>query len=41
MSKDSSPKYHQNNTGRLQEKKLVKYLKISQKKKLKKATIWS
>ena len=33
MSKDSSPKYHQNNTGRLQEKKLVKYLKISQKKK--------
>ena len=24
MSKDSSPKYHQNNTERLQEKKLVK-----------------
>ena len=37
MSKDSSPKYHQNNTERLQEKKLVKYLKVSLKKKKKKS----
>ena len=37
MSQDSSPKYCQNNTERLQEKKLVKYLKVSLKKKKKKS----
>ena len=37
MSQDSSPKYCQNNTERLQEKKLVKYLKVSLNKKKKKS----
>ena len=37
MSQDSSPKYCQNNTERLQEKKLVKYLKVYLNKKKKKS----
>ena len=40
MSKDSSAKYDQDNKERIQ-KKLIKDIKVIQKKKIKKITKWS